>query len=296
MDTHSHLRLKSITPELVYQYDGTLDGWLCCVYESYQKREIPASVISAAGPMGAASNSLFPPKIIQTDLQSARRVKEGICNRIGADFWQILRQAFFTCLKNKEELMLLLTRKGFSYGDKVLLLTEDPVVQQINKSLRFLGTEIDKWRGFVRFTEIQGVLIAVIGAKNCVLPFIAPHFCRRFHQEHFIIYDENHQMALVYRPGERAIVPLERFFPGEIGAEEERYKMMWRAYYDSIEIKPRHNERCRRTHMPQWYWAYLTEMAQDTKPKERKPQEKKPGERNLGEKSRPPQEKLRPVP
>lgn len=94
MDTHSHLRLKSITPELVYQYDGTLDGWLCCVYESYQKREIPASVISAAGPMGAASNSLFPPKIIQTDLQSARRVKEGICNRIGADFWQILRQAF----------------------------------------------------------------------------------------------------------------------------------------------------------------------------------------------------------
>lgn len=266
MASYSPLCLTPITPELVYQYDGTLEGWLCCVCESYHKREIPASIISAENlmeGMNVLGLSLFPPKIIRTDTQDARRVKEGICKRIGPDFWQILFRSFFTCLKNKEELMLLLTRKGFVYGAKVMLLTNDPVIRQINKGLRFLGTEIDKWRGFVRFTDIQGVLVAVINAKNCVLPLLVPHFCQRFHQEHFMIYDETHQMALVYRPGKRAIISLDRFHMGDISSEEEQYRTLWKTYYASIETKPRHNEACRRTHMPQWYWPHLTEMAQE---------------------------------
>ena len=30
--------------EVMYQYDGTLDGFLCCVYESYVYKEITDAI------------------------------------------------------------------------------------------------------------------------------------------------------------------------------------------------------------------------------------------------------------
>lgn len=248
-------------PSLTYYYDGTPEGWLCCVYESYMRKEIPWNITAGKAGAGSCVDLLSVPETIVTDWTAARRVRESIKNKLGNFFWQTLEKSFYTCQPEKELQMLLLTRKGFRYGPEVLLLTEDPVVRRIQKGLCFLGTEVDKWRGFVRFTDIRGVLVSVIGAKNCVLPFIASHFCHRFCQEHFLIYDEKHHMALVHRPGKSAIIPMDGLSPREPSEEEERYRSMWKLYYDAIEIHPRHNAVCRRTHMPKWYWDYLTEMS-----------------------------------
>ena len=32
--------IPPVTPDLVYYYDGTWEGWLCCVYESYMARNL----------------------------------------------------------------------------------------------------------------------------------------------------------------------------------------------------------------------------------------------------------------
>ena len=37
--------------EVMYQYDGTLDGFLCCVYESYVYKEIPAAFCCDEDPL-----------------------------------------------------------------------------------------------------------------------------------------------------------------------------------------------------------------------------------------------------
>lgn len=29
--------------EVVYEYDGSFDGLLCCIYESYTQKELPAA-------------------------------------------------------------------------------------------------------------------------------------------------------------------------------------------------------------------------------------------------------------
>lgn len=253
--------LPPADPGLAYRYDGTLEGWLCCAYESYMRRELPCRITSGDSGEAGCGDLLTETRVIVTDQAAARRVRAGINIRLGEYFWHLLERSFYTCLPEKELYMLLLTRKGFRYGPEVLQLAEDPAVRYIQKGLRFLGTEIDKWRGFVRFSDMQGVLVAVIGAKNCVLPFIASHFCRRFQRERFLIYDRNHHMALVYRPGAAAIIPMEDFSPREPSAEEVQYRSLWKRYYDAVEIQPRHNETCRRTHMPQWYWDYLTEMS-----------------------------------
>lgn len=257
--------IPAVNTELTYTYDGTFDGWLCCVCESYENKEIPCKILMAPDNTATSNNviieeSLFSSKSIVTSRDKASRVKNGITDKIGAGFLHLLKRSFCTCLSNREEVMLLFTHKGFRYGMGVMNLRQDPVVHIIRKGLQNLGREIDKWLGFIRFSDMQGILVAVIGAKNNVLPFMASHFADRFHKEHFMIFDKNHNMALVYKPGNCAIIPMERFTMGKPGQEEQMYRKLWKNYYDAIEIKPRHNETCRRTLMPKWYWDYLTEM------------------------------------
>ena len=54
----------------------------------------------------------------------------------------------------------------------------------------------------------------------------------------------------------------EWFVISEISEEEQKIRILWKNYYDAIEIKPRYNEVCRRTHRPKRYGDFLTEMAE----------------------------------
>lgn len=254
--------IPAVSPDLTYVYDGTFEGWLCCVCDSYENKEIPDRVLAAPENDIIIQESLFNSKRIVTQQEKASRVRKGITAKIGCGFLRLLERSFCTCLPDREETMLLFTHKGFRYGMRILGMRQDPVIRSIHKGLRDLGREIHKWMGFVRFSDMQGILVAVIGAKNNVLPFIAAHFMDRFHNEHFMIFDENHKMALVYKPGKYAIIPMEWFTIGEAGEDERLYRILWKNYYDAIEIKPRHNETCRRTLMPKRYWDYLTEIAE----------------------------------
>lgn len=62
-----------------------------------------------------------------------------------------------------------------------------------------LDWEVDKFQGFVRFTEYDGMLGAVIHPKNYILPLLRGHFCGRFPEENFMIYDAVHQAVLLYQ-------------------------------------------------------------------------------------------------
>ncbi|MBQ5346139.1 MAG: TIGR03915 family putative DNA repair protein, partial [Acidaminococcaceae bacterium] len=254
--------IPPVTPDLVYYYDGTWEGWLCCVYESYMAREIPGDVLADGTGTKTAEENLFYTKVIKHDMEKSNRVRIGIADKIGRGFLRILQLVFCSCIPHKEEEMLLFTHKGFRYGMGILNMRQDTVVKNVLKGLHELGREVDKWYGFVRFSDVKGILVAVIGAKNNVLPFIATHFCDRYRNEKFMIFDKNHNMALLYRRGERAIVPVEDFTLPDLSEDEKQYRVLWKSYYDAIEIKPRHNETCRRTHMPKRYWDFLTEMTE----------------------------------
>ena len=62
--------------EVMYQYDGTLDGFLCCVYESYVYKEIPAAFCCDEDPL-----SLFEVRTVITQPAYSQRVSRGIASR-----------------------------------------------------------------------------------------------------------------------------------------------------------------------------------------------------------------------
>ena len=246
-------------PELAYRYDGSFEGFLCCVFESYTAHELPGAIL---GPDDAEA-SLFGVKEIVTDEERADRVARSVPTRISAGTDRLLRYAFLTCLPEKELVMLRFLRKGYRYGPRFLSFAGDEDVRRITEAVRRMLNEAHLLRGFIRFSEQSGVLVSTIGPKNFVLPFLARHFSERFPEERMLIYDENHHAALVYRPYESAVIPMDGFRAAPPDAGEREFRSLWRAFYDAVEIRPRHNERCRMTLMPKRYWRYMTEFTED---------------------------------
>lgn len=242
--------------DLTYAYDGSFDGLLCCVFESYAHKEIPVDIL----PPNAANGSLFPVKAIATDREKARRVRDSIPAKIGKPALDLARQAFLTCLARKELRILLFLRHGYRRGPVVMRDVTHDAVHPLVKAVRHLERESHLFKGFIRFSSRGGVLAAEIAPKNSVLPLLAKHFCERFPEERFLIYDKTNKLGLVYQPYRFAIVPIAALTQPGPDAAEADYRRLWRTFYDAIEIKERRNPRCRMTQMPKRYWGEMTEL------------------------------------
>ena len=242
--------------DLIYTYDGSFDGLLCCVFTAFERKERPWSVI----PENECQPSLFDVIYVETRLDHARRVLRGIRERISAEAAELVTDGYLCGCQGKELLILDFLLLGFSVGRRVTDMLGDPTVSKLSNAVRALYNEAHLLRGFVRFSIRDGVKTAVIEPKNYVLPILAPFFADRFPNEIFLIYDRTHRMALVYRPREWGIMPVESFEQPPADEQEQRFRELWRLFYDTIAIKERENPRCRMGHMPKRYWSQLTEL------------------------------------
>lgn len=249
--------------DVIYRYDGSFDGLLCCVFESYDRKEIPAAVFAP----DADQTVLLPERDIATDPEKAGRVLCSIPQRMGSEAHRFVRRAFLTCLERKELLILRFLRMGYRLGPGVMDLLADETVGTLRKAVGALENESHLLLGFLRFSEFGGALAAEIKPKNFVLPLLAPHFCGRLPGEQFLIYDRTHGMALVHRAGKVAVLPAESLELPEPDEAEREMRALWRLYYKTAEVEGRHNPQCRMSHMPRRYWSCMTEFCG---PEERK--------------------------
>ncbi|MCE5284237.1 MAG: TIGR03915 family putative DNA repair protein [Pelosinus sp.] len=243
--------------ELIYRYDGSFDGLLCCVFESYDKNELPLDIIM----LNAATPMLFSIKEIPTDSAKANRVLSSIPPKMGSAALDFIRHAFLTCLCQKELYILLFLRLGYRYGPPVMNMLTDNVVHTLNKAVKHLDRESHLLKGFLRFSIFNNVLVGEIEPKNYVLPLMTEHFCQRFPEERFLIYDKTHSMGLVYQPYSYAVIPIGKLDLPDANEEEQAFRKLWQLFYDTIEIKERHNPKCRMNLMPKRYWKYMTEFS-----------------------------------
>ncbi len=216
-------------------------------------------------PESASLPLLLPVKAIETDAERAQRVTRAIPKKIGYEAADFIRRAYLTCHPQKELLILKLLRMGFACGANVMNYLADDTVHALVSAVNHLDRDAHLYKGFVRFSDTNGVLTAQIEPKNTVLPLIAQHFAERYPGEKFLIHDKTHGMVLLYQNGAMQICGADAYEPPLPGEEEMRFRELWRLFYDTIEIKERHNPRCRMGHMPKRYWRCMTEMAREDK-------------------------------
>ncbi len=249
----------SYRTDIVYRYDGTLDGFLCCVYESYANKELPAAIL---GPEDEQL-SLLETREIETDAFRAARVLKSIPARISEDALYLVERAMLTCMPDREKRLLEFLHLGYRKGPGVMDMLHDNAVAPVLSAVNHLGREAHLYLGFVRFTQNAGVLAAVIEPKNRVLPLISQHFVDRYQNEAFIIFDRTHREALVSQNGRGRIAPLEAMELPEPDDLERAVRALWRRFHAAVGIDERKNCICQRGHLPLRYRRVMTEFEFD---------------------------------
>ena len=240
---------------IIYQYDGSFDGLLCCVFESYTQKERPTAIFCDED----AEPSLFEIRSVVTVPEHAARVSRSL-RKLSPDVLPLLRRVFLTHLPDKELAIYRFVVKLYREGAPYLTRLNDDAYQPLLRAARQLATEVEHLRGFLRFSVYDGVLGAEIEPKNRVLPLLRAHFCERCRNESFFIYDRTHREALLYLRGRSRIVPLDGFRLAPPDEEEAEYRRLWKRFYDTVAIRERENPRGRMSKMPKRYWSTMTEF------------------------------------
>ena len=125
-----------------------------------------------------------------------------------------------------------------------------------------LDWEVDKFQALCGLRSTTGCWAPSSTPKNYILPLLRPHFCGRFPEENFMIYDAVHQAVLLQEDHKARLLelaaPLElppaqragAAVSGNCGSSSTR---RWRS-------RPATTEKCRMTHCPKRFWADMVEM------------------------------------
>jgi len=254
--------------DICYHYDGSFYGMLSCVFESFEKKEIPIQVTSDGF-------SLFAIKYIETDEIKAKRILSAVPEKISREALNYVKLCYLTNIDSKEVALIHFLKEGFDFGAKFIQhiktgftpsrriiagALENIHLNKMQKGIDLLTLESQRFIQFVRFSDVNGVLVSIIEPENNVLPLMADHFTARFPNEQFLIYDKTHRLGLVYANRQTRLEHIDSYEMPELSRQEKDCQDLWRLFYDTIAIEERRNERCRMNFMPKKYWKNMTEF------------------------------------
>ena len=107
--------------DVAYRYDGSFAGFLCCVFESYARHEIPSEVC----PPEEGQLNLFGTREILTDRQRAKRVAVGL-DRLGPQVKDRIVTGFLSTDPGKDLTLLRFARRCFAQGPQAVQMLGDP--------------------------------------------------------------------------------------------------------------------------------------------------------------------------
>jgi len=244
--------------EVCYCYDGSLSGFLTCVFDIYLYKEPPTAFRTEED-----APTLWEERSVLTNEEKARRVLTALKEKVSPRAQVLVRRGFLTAVPEREWILFRFIRFCLENGPLALQAIADPNVAPLLRAVQNLEHEAHLYTGFVRFSQQDGILVGEIEPKNRVLSLLVPHFCGRLNTECFVLHDRTHQEALFHKPGRWALLPVENFQIASPGPEELRFRALWRTFYETVAIEGRINPKLQRTHLPLHFRRMMTEFTHD---------------------------------
>lgn len=250
-----------------YLFDGSYQGFLCCVFEFFETKEVPISIISESS--DAVQIDMFgQSKKIITDSMKAQRVLKGLQekldNKLVYDFFRVYLsedpQAF--------QAMFRLIIKIFKGHPEIIHNYGHPDSLYFAQTLKKVGRERHRMKAFVRFSKSSdGLYFAIIEPDFNVLPLISSFFKNRYADQPWLIYDVKRKYGLLYDTFTIAEVLLSKEEKNALSKDsvitldekDEYFQNLWKQYYRSTNIEARRNMKLHIKHVPKRYWKYLVE-------------------------------------
>ena len=132
------------------------------------------------------------------------------------------------------------------------------VVIEIERLSQKVRREVHRMKGFTRFSQIdRNLYIALINPRYDVLPLIRRHFERRYADQRWIIYDTERGYGIFYDMQSTREL---RLPPDKLSAltivdkpKEQRFRLLWKQYFESVNIAQRNNPKAHLRQLPAWY-------------------------------------------
>ena len=240
-----------------YLYDGTFDGFLTIVFNSYSNKTLPQKIFPE---VDYSPNFLDKTLYIPTDFEKSKRVFAGIEKNIGYDALYNTYYAFLSNEKEKEIYLLKYVCDGFDIGPKINnRITISYVFKVMHMRKRALS-ECHRLKGLLSFQEVgKNLYYASVHPENNIIEPLGHHLIRRLPTQNFIIHDKTRNICLLYNGKEYQVIDSTNLKIPDISEEEEKYQELWKLFFKTISISERKNPRCQMQYMPKKYWKDLIE-------------------------------------
>ena len=132
--------------------DGTFEGLLTAVFDSYSVHPAPISVHAAAVCQQELGRRYLE---IRTDDAKAERVIAGVKKSLGADGYAQVWTCFQSNSVYKEDIIYKYIRFGMKIGRVIHQKITDERVMRLQKLVSLVGREAGMLRQFIRFSKLE---------------------------------------------------------------------------------------------------------------------------------------------
>ncbi len=243
-----------------FLFDGTKAGLLSCLFFAYYEKIYP-DVLTASPVQYAIDDYVYE---IQSDEKKADRVLKCL---ISSKTRQINYYLDFA-LKSGEDIKFTII---FKYLKKIIDNPQidisknyaDADVLAFNDLTNRIKYETHRFKGFIRFAESKdGILYSHYEPDNDITELLMPHFTARLRTP-FVIHDTRRNILGLSDGMKYKIIQNDGRIDVYLSDDEGEFIKLWKAYYKSVNIESRENERQMRNYMPKRYWKNLPEKYED---------------------------------
>jgi len=249
----------------VLVYDGSFAGLLTAIFDVYEYRYNNASIMTGK----QRQDSMFATThIVYTEEAKAGRVWQGLKDRVSATAISALNKTFLSEELGLENKILEYAKYAFANTKSIEQDYAHPAVRYVTDTAKKVHREKHRMEAFVRFQRTQDTLyFATIEPDFNVVPLIVDHFCKRYADQLWMIYDVKRKYGIYYDLKEVQYVNIS-FNDTEgkatdiatiLDDTEILYQQLWQKYFTSVNIPARKNMKLHIQHMPYRYWKYLVE-------------------------------------
>ncbi|MBR1868144.1 MAG: TIGR03915 family putative DNA repair protein [Clostridia bacterium] len=246
---------------IIFTFDGTTNGFLTCVFESYYKKILPDQIV-----FPGVQYSLVDEIVeIPTDDRKAERVLLCIKKARTPFVFRDLKLSFKSGEENKFTVAFNYVKQVIDNKDiDVSTDFANRAVLDFSDCLRRTFNEVHRFKGFIRFSQTaNGFFYAHYSPDNDITELLLPHFKARYKNQAFAIHDVKRNVLALYDGKQSKIIYADDAAITVYFSEEEKtFRDLWKTYYDSVNIPERKNRKQMIGHMPRKYWKDLPEKYQ----------------------------------